>query len=301
MNNTRFGLEIEFTGITRHHAVNIVAECLENKYSEKVSVNWNRHKAMITAPDGRVWAIVPDASILGYNEEGNEVGYRSQYACELVSPILTYDDIELVRTIAQEFTDAYAVVNSSCGIHIHLNGSDHDIQSVKNLINIISSKYSLFRSALGIEEDRDHYCKPIDSLKVEALKKCKDLEELEHTWYQGYFDDKNYRHHGSRYHFLNLHSFFTRNRTVELRGFNSSLDADEIESFIVFALAVNRQALSQKKSSFRINSCENKKLAMRNYLIGALGLKGDKYYKIRVHLMKKLNPNLANKLSRSAS
>ena len=65
-------------------------------------------------------------------------------------------------------------------------------------------------------------------------------------WYENYTENRNGHYHTSRYHFLNLHSFFHGNHTVELRGFNSTLHAGKIRAYIVFALAMDHQALTQK-------------------------------------------------------
>src|SRR5690625_6675299 len=75
------------------------------------------------------------------------------------------------------------------------------------------------------------------------------MREIEDIWYEGYSESRSRHYHNSRYHFLNLHSFFRRNRTVELRGFNSVLHAGKIRSFIVLSLAINNQALTQKSAS----------------------------------------------------
>src|SRR5699024_11827467 len=80
-------------------------------------------------------------------------------------------------------------------------------------------------------------------------------------WYEGYGESRSRHYHNSRYHFLNLHSFFRRNRTVELRGFNSVLHAGKIRSFIVLSLAINNQALTQKSASSKKPQVENEKFA----------------------------------------
>ena len=52
MFNTRFGIEVEFTGITRKEAARVVAEHL-NGTVEATHDSYNTHR--VTAPDGRVW------------------------------------------------------------------------------------------------------------------------------------------------------------------------------------------------------------------------------------------------------
>ncbi len=138
------------------------------------------------------------------------------------------------------------------------------------------------------------YCKRMDNLLVEKMnrKKPKTMREIEDIWYEGYSESRSRHYHNSRYHFLNLHSFFRRNRTVELRGFNSVLHAGKIRSFIVLSLAINNQALTQKSASSKKPQVENEKFAMRTYL-NRIGLIGEEFANCRSHLTKPLSGSAA--------
>ncbi len=227
--------------------------------------------------------------------ETNEQSASRDYSVELVSPILTYtEDIENLQEIIRKFRKAGGFANASCGIHIHLDGKDHTSRSIRNFINIIASKNDLFYKALEIKEERVRYCKKMDDRLVTTINKKKPttLNQIEEIWYSGYYGDRNRHYHDSRYHFLNLHSFFTRNHTVELRGFNSELHAGKIRSYIVLSLALNHQALKQKATSTKKPQIENEKFAMRTYL-NRIGLIGDDYKNCREHLTKSLNGSSA--------
>lgn len=120
----------------------------------------------------------------------------------------------------------------------------------------------LFYKALQIAPERMRYCKKMDAYLVERMNrvKPKTLAQIESIWYEGYRGSRNRHYHDSRYHFLNLHSFFNGNHTVELRGFNGTLHAGKIRAYIVFALALNNQALTQKSASYRKVQEENEML-----------------------------------------
>jgi hypothetical protein len=213
----------------------------------------------------------------------------------LVSPILTYrEDIETLQELVRRLRKAGGFTNSSTGIHIHLNGANHTPRSLRNFINIIASKNDLFYKALQIEPDRMSFCKKMDSALVDKMnhRKPKTMAAIERIWYEGYRDNRTTHYHSSRYHFLNLHSFFTGNHTVELRGFNSELHAGKIRSYIVLALALNHQALTQKCASSRKNQTENEKFAMRTYL-NRIGFIGEEFKNCREHLCKHLDGNAA--------
>jgi len=129
------------------------------------------------------------------------------------------------------------------------------------------------------------YCKKIDEDLVNRIntKKPKTIQEIEDIWYEGYGPVRRKHYHLSRYHFLNLHSFFHGVGTVELRGFNGTLHAGEIKAYIVLALAMNHQALTQKSASTKKPQAENPKFSMRTWL-NRIGLIGDDFKNCREHL-----------------
>ncbi|EGQ26725.1 hypothetical protein HMPREF9372_1266 [Sporosarcina newyorkensis 2681] len=293
MFNTKFGIEIEFTGITREKAAKVAADFLGGEYIEGGTYY---DKKKVKTPDGRIWEFVYDGSIrTQVSRGGRRTNADRRYSVEIVSPILTYrEDIETLQELIRKIRKAGAFTNATCGIHIHLDGSPHTPRSIRNFINIVASRNDLFYKALEIGQERMHYCKKMDSLLVEKLnkKKPKTMREIEDIWYEGYSESRSRHYHNSRYHFLNLHSFFTRNRTVELRGFNSVLHAGKIRSYIVLALAMNNQALTQKSASSIKPQVENEKFAMRTYL-NRIGLVGEEFKNCREHLTKLLSGSSA--------
>lgn len=293
MLNARFGIEIEFTGITRRKASEVVAKFFNTEVRE-VGTYYDTKE--VRQADGKKWKVMYDGSIRCQKKVNGRIESADRYySVELVSPILTYkEDIENLQQLVRELRHAGAFSNSSCGIHIHLDGAPHTVQSLRNFINIIASKNDLFYKALQIEESRMRYCKKMDDSLVKRINKSKPktMEQLANIWYAGYWGDRNQHYHDSRYHFLNLHSFFTGHHTVELRGFNSELHAGKIRSYIVLALALNHQALSQKQASSKKPQVENEKFAMRTYL-NRIGFIGDDYKNCREHLTKALSGSSA--------
>ena len=293
MLNKNFGIEIEFTGITRNEAAKVAAEYLNGTVTDTGDY-YDTKK--ITTADGRVWKIMSDGSISCQKKQGRQkVAATREYSVELVSPILTYQgDIETLQELVRRLRKAGAFTNNSCGIHIHLDGADHTARSIRNFVNIIASKNDLFYKALQIEPSRIGYCKKMDEILVEKInrRKPKTLAQIESLWYEGYSESTNRHYHSSRYHFLNLHSFFNGNHTVELRGFNSELHAGKIRSYIVLALALNNQALTQKCASAKKPQAENEKFAMRTYL-NRIGFIGEEFANCREHLTTHLDGSAA--------
>ena len=288
MRQTNFGIEIEMTGLTRSRAANVASVLLEGKVNYKGD-GYGTYE--VRAKDGRIWKFMSDASIKTTDRCG--VMKSKDYSVEMVSPILTYDkDITILQEIIRALRKEGAVTNSSCGIHIHLDGKGHDARTMRNFVNIIYARIDLFYKALGVESEWMRFCKKMDLGLVEKINKpnIKTLNQIEDIWYAEYSScDSRFTHYNrSRYHFLNLHSFFHGTGTVELRGFNGTLHAGEVRSYIAFALCIDEQARTQSFATTKKPQVENEKFAMRIYL-NRIGMIGDEFKACRQHLTKKLS------------
>ena len=294
MFTNKFGIEVEFTGITRCQAAKIAAEFLGSVSLIILGDHYDTYE--VTALDGRVWKFMYDGSIVCQRkEQGRIVTATNEYSVELVTPILRYrKDIDRLQKLVRSLRKAGGFANHSCGIHIHLDGSNHTPRSIRNFVNIIASHNDLFYKALQIEPERMRYCKKMDAYLVERMNRAKPatFAQIENIWYEGYRENRSRHYHNSRYHFLNLHSFFHGHHTVELRGFNGTLHAGKIRAYIVLALALNHQALTQKSASYRKVQAENEKFAMRVYL-NRIGFIGPEFKNCREHLYQHLNGNAA--------
>lgn len=293
MFSSKFGIEIEFTGITRTKAAEIAAQYLGGGIT---SAGDYYNTQRVTAPDNRVWKFMSDASITCQRKVRGQIkSADGAYSVELVSPILLYrQDIDTLQGMVRALRKAGGFANKSCGIHIHLDGSTHTPRSIRNFVNIIASHNDLFYKALQIEPARMRYCKKMDEYLVKQMNllKPKTFEQIETIWYERYPGSRDQHYHTSRYHFLNLHSFFHGHRTVELRGFNGTLHAGKIRAYIVLALALNHQALTQKNARYKKVQEENERFAMRTYL-NRIGFIGDEFKSCREHLYQHLSGNAA--------
>ena len=218
MFTNKFGIEVEFTGITREKAAETAANYL-NGADNVMGDYYDTRK--ITAPDGRIWKFMSDGSINCQRKNGNRTTYAdSRFSVELVSPILLYrEDIGMLQALARRLRKAGGFANKSCGIHIHLNGANHTPRSIRNFINIIYAHNDLLYKALQIAPERMRYCKKMDAYLVERMnkEKPKTFEQIESIWYEKYPGNRNSHYNSSRYHFLNLHSYFHGNHTDERR------------------------------------------------------------------------------------
>ena len=291
MRTQRFGIEIEMTGITREKAAEAIAE-----YFGTESFYIGTYYKTYGAKDrqGRTWKATFDSSIIAQKKSGGRtVRAADEYKCEVVSPILTYEDMADLQEIIRQLRHKGAFVNSQCGIHIHVDASRYTPQTLRNLVNIIASKEDILYKALRIDPARLRWCKKTNERLLEAInrKKPQTMEALKDIWYAGSTRGRDEHYNDTRYHGLNLHSTFTKG-TVEFRLFNSTTHAGEIKAYIQFCLAVSHQALTQKKASARKTVTDNEKYAFRCWML-RLGLSGDEFKTCRLHFLKHLEGNSA--------
>lgn len=281
-----FGMELEFSGITRREAAQAIAKLLNgNSHYDYQGGVYN--KCVVTDSTGREWTVERDASVNTQN--GGE-------QCEFVTPKCNYDDIPTVQECVRVLRRAGAKVDSSCGLHIHIDGANHTPKSLKNLLFTFRAKEDLIFKAVGTQQSRlGRWCKPIDDELIDKVKQLTtvDNSSLHDAWYDTYGGNfgTTQHYHSSRYHALNLHSLWYRG-TVEFRLFEATLHAGEIRAYITLCLAMSAQAINAKRASADVLDNGNDKYAMRCWLL-RLGFIGDEFKNCREHLLKRLDGNAA--------
>lgn len=238
----KFGVEIEMTGITREKAARIVASVLGSTVSSPDNTCYHTRK--IKDNQRRIWKVMRDSSIQPCINDGTGES-MDLYKVEFVTPPLNYEDIELLQSIVLKLREGGAKANSSCGIHIHVDGANHTPESLKRLVNFFTARQDLIYEALEIGARANSWCRKYDNTLIQTIRKEKNLTtgKLETIWYSsansGYVGGVNHEHYNpTRYHGCNLHAFFTKG-TVEFRLFNSTLHAGKIKAYIQFCLAVS--------------------------------------------------------------
>lgn len=284
----KFGVEIECTGLTRSAAAKAVAKVIGGS-PEHFGGSYDRYD--VYDSQGRRWKIMSDASIRCTNKNGDPAS--KLHSVELVTPILEYGDMATLQEVVRSIRRSGGICNESTGIHIHIDFEPYNAQKLRNLVNIFASKEDMLYQALQVDSGRErHYCKKVDKRFLEELNRRKptDLQTIKRLWYG---DDREYHPHydSSRYRCLNLHPVFTDNN-IEVRAFNSCLNAGVLRAYISLVLAVSNQALTQKSASPRVTQSENPRYTFRTWLI-RIGLNGQEFKNCRKHLLSHLEGNIA--------
>ena len=303
MKKQTIGVEVEMNSITREKAAKIAAEFFgTGRYQNTAFRNgystWSAWDA-----DGREWKFQKDVSIHGPDSE----------KCELVTPILTYSDIETLQELIRKLRRAGAKSDATrgCGVHIHIGANGHTAQTLRNLANLMASHEKLIATALKINEGRmRQYCKTVDPNFLAKLnsKKPQTMSQLADIWYEGNGADygRSQHYNQSRYHMLNLHATFTKG-TVEFRlfqfdapkdGKQNGLHAGQLKSYIQLCMALSQMAKELRTASPKEQQKENPKFAMRTWLL-RLGFIGEEFATAREILTRNLEGDTAFRFGRA--
>lgn len=297
MKKQTIGVEVEMNNITREKAARVAATLFgtgrfQNTASRNGYCTWSAWDGQ-----GREWKFQKDVSISGPDSE----------KCELVTPILIYEDIETLQELIRQLRHAGAKSDSTrgCGVHIHIGAQGHTPQTLRNLANIMASHESLLADALNLDRYRmNRYCRTVDPRFLEQLnrRKPKTMSALADIWYKSQNASYGRDHHynDSRYHMLNLHATFTKG-TVEFRlfqfdapadGKKNGLHAGQLKSYIQLCMALSQMAKEVRTASPKPQQNENPKYAMRTWLL-RLGFIGDEFKTARDILTKRLSGDTA--------
>lgn len=240
---------------------------------------------------GRKWKVVNDASL---------TNVPSHLRAELVSPVLTYDDLEQLQEVVRAIRKAGGKINSQCGIHIHIDAEPFDGRKLGNLAKVVYKQEPLILHALGINSDRlRRYTRPVSDELIRNIERQrpKTKAQLNRIWY-GYHNNQPQHYDNTRYHGVNLHNVWYRG-TVEFRWFEATLHAGKIKAYLQFCLGIAAKALNGRAASSRKRDFDpqSAKYDFRVFLLH-LGLIGDEFKTARLHLIKNMPGDAAFKKGR---
>jgi hypothetical protein len=202
------------------------------------------------------WAIKTGAGLVA--DSSITDGQRS---CEINSNPMA-GDIFLERIRDMALTIENAETDESCGLHVHVDASDYSQFDLRKLIILWAGVESTLYELIARRRWANNYCKVSSEQFVRALladvprisakdgydshgmRQHRELnagqtwgERISQAVYENEGrevktsgDYKCRKYADSRYHGLNLHSFFFR-KTVEVRLFEGTTDADTLENW----------------------------------------------------------------------
>jgi hypothetical protein len=200
------------------------------------------------------------------------------FTIDRLGTITTYDGTEVVleEIIGKEQTEEQVVesVPNIINLELSLPLEGHSGATLKNIVNIISSKQHLLKKALGVNHVfmDEEFAKDMGLIKTDTIEEFRNaFEELGKERCKGIIFD------------------------FEANAYTFNIPADKmnyekIAAFTELATHINENAKEQKRTSYKVTQDDNPKFALRTWLI-RLGMKGDGYKDIRRVLLENLEGN----------
>lgn len=285
LRNLRFGIEIETIKRTRETVAKAIQTVVGGQARPAMGA-WQ-----VLDDQGRTWKVVSDGSLINVPEN---------LRAEVVSPILTYADIEKLQNVVRAIRERGAKVDERCGIHIHVDAASFDGRTLSNLAKLVYKQEALILHALNVSQSRqERYTRPIsnDFIRQIEEQRPRTTTQLNRIWY-GRENRQPTHYDHTRYHGVNFHNVWYRG-TVEFRWFEGTLHAGKIKGYIQLVLAIAAKALKARAacSSKRTFNAQSARYDFRVFLL-RLGLIGDEFKTARKHLMGNLPGDAAFKRGR---
>ena len=154
MKNQTIGVEVEMYGISRENAAKTAATFFGTGRYE-YTAHRNGYQTWSAWDDrGREWKFQRDCSILADRDEEK---------CEMVTPILTYEDIEGLQELVRQLRHNKAKSDPShmCGVHIHIGADETTItypqflKTMSNHIHSLGKQVVVWNPASGVAISKD--------------------------------------------------------------------------------------------------------------------------------------------------
>lgn len=186
--------------------------------------------------DRESWHFEEDSSIIGRG------------GAELVSPILEGLEglIQVYRSLQLLCELNRVTVNESCGFHVHhgVDRKEYKCEQIRTLVRIVHPMEKHFYLLIPGNRQNSKTCRPmeidVNSFLAVCKTHCDETScQIKRLWYSrenGYDAEaaKYPRYDKTRYHGLNLHSYWYRS-TIEFRYHSAVLtNLDEAMQWIIF-------------------------------------------------------------------
>lgn len=156
------------------------------------------------------WKLVTDGSL-----QGNDT-------FELVSPILAGEaGLKELEKVCWVLDLCNVKVNDSCGLHVHLDAADFNMNTWRNLALSYKHLEPLIDAFMPGTRRNNRYCKSLDHVSDERIKSAGTIDALRDV-----FDC-------DRYHKVNFEAY-ARHKTVEFRQHSGTTNFTKMENWILF-------------------------------------------------------------------
>ncbi len=203
---------------------------------------------MIVTQAVRKWGggIVRDGSVIGPNPF--EIN---------TAPAAGDKYIEEVNEICKALKDANAVINNTCGLHVHVDARDFNFYDIRKLALIYEKIEPALFSIVAPSRRDSRYCKPCGPRYVKDLENNIVPKDNEKTLIKNVYgrDEriatlKGNKYEDARYSAMNIHSWIYRG-TIECRIHQGTASAKKIKMWGVLWAGILDYAFENKEAYIR--------------------------------------------------
>ena len=152
-------------------------------------------------------------------------------------------------------------IDSSCGVHMHIDFADSNLSQLKKLIRFYSRYEKYIYEVVGTERSERRYSQSLghkydtNMFRFAPLTDAMtavNLKEFKEKFYEStnYDELEHYKYYNGRYSGFNVHSIFL-NGTLELRYLRGTLNERYITSWVLFNLSVIDMFVNDTNQSMR--------------------------------------------------
>ena len=158
-----------------------------------------------------------------------------------IRPIRGDAILQNLNNLQNSSLDQDFYIDSSCGIHVHMDARDFNWRELRNLIVIMNTIEPVIMNSMPKHRRFNRYCKPIDEdfgqpiVNSHIYNNINSIEELVDFSYRDLskVDPDENRYNSSRYRGMNLHSRFYHG-TIEFRYHEGEIESTPILDWIRF-------------------------------------------------------------------
>jgi hypothetical protein len=192
------------------------------------------------------------------------------------------DKIDIALNSLEEVNrDEDNYVDSSCGVHIHMNALDFNFIEIKSLLMIMTRIQPLLY--LSLPNDREkNYCREI-KWSMKELKEIDNLSQLVSRYYKlqdSTFSDEKYN--DARYTGTNIHARFLLG-SIEFRYHEGTTYSGDIRNWIKFINRIMSKSTKLSRDNNLYNKIISNKTDAMDIVRGVTGLSGVDYLENKIH------------------
>ena len=261
----QFGIEIEFTGISKQMTLDAIRSVVGGVPSNSSSMS------NILTSDGRKWTVVYDSSISSRITTDGVISAITNYMrvnritslastadmnrhltrandtfngthtnqVEFITPICKFEDIEVIQKIIRAIKKLGGITNESCGIHMHVGLQSMNYRTARNAIQMFGHAESEIFKIFKPHSHRTRYCAKMPNSLIDICESTRgNTSDQIRAKFRGTSSSNTAI---GKYRALNVSNIFgsiSSKSTIEFRLFNSTLHAGKVKSYIIFVLAI---------------------------------------------------------------